>query len=184
MSAFLVSAATVATAEIGDKTQLLALFLVSRYKKPTAIILGMLFATIANHAGAAFLGQWLASLLAGPHFNLLLASAFLLTGLWLLIPDSQDEVRPSKLETHGVFVLTLCLFFLAEIGDKTQIATSLLAAKYQSVFTVTLGTTCGMLLANVPVIVFGKQLTDQIPGSMIRLASALIFIGIAIYMII
>jgi Ca2+/H+ antiporter, TMEM165/GDT1 family len=180
MEAFLVSAGVVALGEIGDKTQLLALMLAARFKKPVPIILGILVSTLANHALAGFLGSLVQALLPPQLLRWLVALAFFGVALWALKPDTLDE-EPPPLSRWGVFGVTVVAFFLAEIGDKTQIATMLLAAKFNSLAAVILGTTCGMLVADVPVILIGSVAATKIPFKAVRIVAALLFIVLGIY---
>lgn len=166
MEAFLSSTLAVAIAEIGDKTQLLALFLAARYGKPYLIVLGILLATLINHALSAWFGVVLAGAIPTDWIRWIISGSFFAIALWLLIPDKEDD-NMGRFANCGPFVATLVLFFLAEIGDKTQIATVILAAKYNvdiwMTCAVIVGTTLGMLLANVPVIFAGKWLMDKLP---------------------
>jgi putative Ca2+/H+ antiporter (TMEM165/GDT1 family) len=183
MEAFLSSTLAVAIAEIGDKTQLLALFLAARYSRPYTISLGVLLATLVNHALSAWLGAALARMIPEHWIPWLIAGSFIVIALWLLIPDEEDG-EMGRWASAGPFVATLVLFFLAEIGDKTQIATVVLAAKYSADFAsaavVILGTTFGMLLANVPVIFAGKWLMDRMPMAIARKAAFVLFVVLAI----
>lgn len=176
---FLVSTGLVAVAEIGDKTQLLALMLAARYRKPVPIILGILCATILNHAGAAALGFVVAKWLSGPAFQLLVAAGFIGMGLWALVPDKEDDDAGAR-TAGGVFLTTLVTFFLVEIGDKTQIATTLLAARFQELVLVTAGTTLGMMLANVPAVLLGEVATKVVPLNYVRIAAAVVFIALGV----
>ena len=172
MGALWISAGLVALAEIGDKTQLLAIILAARFRKPAPIILGILCATLLNHALASALGYYLAALIEGTTFQLLIGVAFIAMGCWVLIPDDEDA---SGLRTEsGVFLTTLTSFFFLEIGDKTQIATSLLAARFQDIVLVTAGTTLGMMLANVPAVFLGDKVVKTVPLKTIRIAAALL----------
>lgn len=177
MEAFLTSTLSVAIAEIGDKTQLLALLLICKFHKPWPIISGIFFATILNHCGAAWVGEFINHWLEPKTLTYLVAGAFIAMALWILIPDKVDEEQ-SLLDKFGPFLATFILFFIAEIGDKTQIATVLLAAKYQSIVMVTLGTTLGMLLANVPVVMLGKLGAEKLPLKWIRIGCAILFLGL------
>jgi len=176
MEAFLSSTFAVAVAEIGDKTQLLALFLVTKYGRPYIISLGVLLATLVNHALSAWFGAWLGNQLPTQYIPWVLSASFVIVAIWLLIPDKEDDDE-SRFSQYGPLVATLILFFLAEIGDKTQIATVILAAKYQNeAMWVVAGTTFGMLLANVPVIFAGKWLMQKMPMALAhKLAFALFF---------
>lgn len=176
---FLISTGLVAVAEIGDKTQLLALMLAARFRKPIPIILGILAATVLNHAAAAGLGFVVARWLSGATFQVLVAVGFIAMGLWALIPDKEDEDAAAK-TAGGVFVTTLVTFFLVEIGDKTQIATTLLAARFQNLLLVTAGTTLGMMLANVPAVLLGEAATKIVPLKYVRLAAAAVFVALGV----
>ena len=174
MEALLISAGVVAIAEIGDKTQLLALILAARFRKPVPIILGILAATILNHAAAAGLGFVVARYLSGPMFQLLVGVGFIGMALWALVPDKEDDDALAK--THGgIFLTTLVAFFLVEIGDKTQIATTLLAARFQEVLLVTAGTTLGMMAANVPAVLVGEAAVKVVPLKYVRIGAAVLF---------
>jgi len=179
MEILLSSTTAVAIAEIGDKTQLLSLFLASRFKQRYAIIAGILVATLFNHGASAWLGVWLLDRLP-PHLApWIISGSFLLIALWLLIPDKQDD-GPSSLDKYGAFVATTVLFFLVEIGDKTQIATVVLAAKYNETFWVITGTTLGMMLANVPVVFAGRWLMDRLPLNYARWGAFALFLAMAV----
>ncbi|MEX0619215.1 MAG: TMEM165/GDT1 family protein [Pseudohongiellaceae bacterium] len=174
MEAFLVSALTVALAEIGDKTQLLSLLLVIRFQRRLSIIAGILLATVLNHAASAWLGQSAAGLLSPEIIKWVVAISFFAIALWSLVPDKAQEVG-GPVNGYGAFIASTILFFLAEIGDKTQVATVILAAQYQQVVLVTAGTTLGMLAANVPVVIFGQQLMQRLPISGARIAASTVF---------
>ncbi|WP_337188325.1 TMEM165/GDT1 family protein [Phenylobacterium sp.] len=174
MEAFLVSTGLVAVAEIGDKTQLLALMLAARFRRPVPIILGILAATLLNHAAAASLGYFIARWLSGPAFQIAIGVGFILMAAWALIPDKDDEAAANR-SAGGVFLTTLVAFFLVEIGDKTQIATTLLAARFNEIFLVTLGTTFGMMLANIPAVLVGEAATKVVPLKYVRIAAAVVF---------
>lgn len=163
MEAFLVSAGMVALAEIGDKTQLLAIVLAARYRQPAPLVAGILLATLANHALAGLVGQWVMSAVGPATLRAGLALAFLAMAIWVLIPDRVDDDGPRETGRFGVFGTTIVAFFLAEMGDKTQIATVALAARYNAVVTVVAGTTVGMLLANVPAVFLGHRLSARLP---------------------
>jgi len=175
MEAFFVSAAVVAIAEIGDKTQLLALMLAARYRKPIPIILGIFCATLANHALAAWVGAEVAAWIGADAMRWVLAVTFIAMAGWCLIPDKADD-GPQAARQAGAFLATLVAFFLVEIGDKTQIATVALAARFNSLIAVTAGTTVGMLLANVPVVLFGDAIAKRLPFKWVRAAAALLFL--------
>ena len=175
MEAFFVSAAVVAVAEIGDRTQLLALMLAACYRKPVPIVLGILVATLANHALAAWVGAAVAAWVGAATMRWILGAAFIVMAGWCLIPDKAgDEPDPSG--NAGAFLATLVAFFLVEIGDKTQIATVALAARFQSLVLVTAGTTIGMMLANVPVVFFGDAIAKRLPLRILRSAAAILFL--------
>lgn len=181
MEAFLVSTGIVTLAEIGDKTQLLALLLILRFRRPWPIVLGILAATVANHALAGALGQLLGSLLSEVWLYSLLALSFVAVALWTLVPDKLDDDEGLSVSRFGVFTATLIAFFIAEMGDKTQIATVVLAAQFDAYVWVVLGTTLGMLLANVPVVFMGNALAGRLPLNLIRVLAALAFLLMAIY---
>lgn len=171
---FLVSTGIVALAEMGDKTQLLALLLTTQFRRPVPIVLGILVATLLNHAFAGAIGQWLASAITPELLRWILGVSFIAMAVWILIPDKLDDEAPAKSQA-GVFVATLIAFFLAEMGDKTQVATVALAAQYQSLVWVVLGTTAGMMIANVPVVIFGEWLTTRIPVRKLHVVCAIVF---------
>ena len=179
MEAFLVSAAVVAIAEIGDKTQLLALMLAARYRKPIPIILGILIATLANHALAAWLGEAVANWVGADTMRWILGISFIVMAGWCLVPDKADD-GPQAARRAGAFVATLVAFFIVEIGDKTQIATVALAARFQALAAVTFGTTCGMLLANAPVVLFGDVVAKRLPLGVVRIVAALLFVTLGV----
>lgn len=182
MEALLTSAAVVALAEIGDKTQLLAIVLATRFRKPLPIVLGILAATLANHALAAFVGERASALLDGTWFRYAVALSFILMAGWTLIPDKlhDDEARPAR---FGAFLTTLVAFFFVEMGDKTQIATVALGAQFQSVLLVTAGTTLGMMIANVPAVFLGNELIRRVPLHVVRTLAALLFLVIGIWLL-
>jgi len=183
LSALAISTSVVALAEMGDKTQLLSLMLAARYpKQALAIIGGIFIATIANHACAAFLGHWLTSFMSPDLLKWILGLSFVGIGLWLLVPDHIDDAEDSKVADRAfqVFLLTLGLFFVAEMGDKTQIATIALGAKYSDVLSVTVGTTLGMMLANAPAVWIGQKFTKRMPIKWVHAVAAITFISIGI----
>ena len=182
MEALLTSTAVVAIAEIGDKTQLLAIVLAARFRKPLPIVLGILAATLLNHALAAGFGYLIAQWLTGRTFQIVLGVAFIAMAAWALIPDKEDKGAAQR-SAGGVFLTTLVAFFLVEIGDKTQIATSLLAAQFQSVALVTVGTTLGMMLANVPAVFLGEAVTRIVPMKVVRTTAAVVFGAIGLWII-
>ena len=175
MESLLVSTGIVALAEIGDKTQLLAFILAAKFRRPLPICLGILAATIANHAFAGAVGAWLTRMITPETLRWILGVSFLAMAAWTLIPDKADE-DDAMLERFGVFGTTLVAFFLAEMGDKTQVATVMLAAQYSAYFWVVAGTTLGMMLANAPVVWLGDRLVKKVPIRVVHLVSALIFL--------
>ena len=181
MDAFLVSAGVVALGEIGDKTQLLALMLAARFRKPMPIIAGILVATLANHALAGFLGNTLRAMIDPGTLRWLLALSFFAVAIWALVPDTIDEDEPAPATRWGVFGVTVVAFFLAEMGDKTQVATVVLAARFPSLVAVVAGTTVGMLLADVPAVLIGKAAATKIPMKAARIAAALMFAALGVY---
>jgi putative Ca2+/H+ antiporter (TMEM165/GDT1 family) len=176
LEAFAVSAGVVAVGEIGDKTQLLALVLAARYRRPWPIVAGIFVATLANHAAAAALGAWLQGLFDATTLRWLLGASFLAVAAWMLVPDSAgaDAANTRATRGLGIFGITLVAFFLAEMGDKTQIATVMLAARYGSLVAVTAGTTLGMMMANVPAVLLGERALQLMPLQWVhRIAAAL-----------
>jgi putative Ca2+/H+ antiporter (TMEM165/GDT1 family) len=177
-----VSAGTVALAEIGDKTQLLALMLAARFRKPLAIVAGMLVATLLNHALAGWLGALVAHWLTPQVLRWVVAGSFFAIALWSLKPDTlEEDARPFS---QGAFLATVIAFFLAEIGDKTQVATVLLAARYSPLWMVVAGTTAGMLLANVPVVMLGSRFAHRLPLRAARIAAALLFLVLGVWVLV
>jgi putative Ca2+/H+ antiporter (TMEM165/GDT1 family) len=180
MEAFFVSTGIVALAEMGDKTQLLSLVLAARYRKPLPIVLGILVATLVNHGLAGAAGAWLTTLLGPTVLRWILAGSFIAMAVWMLIPDKLDEGDSDNSPRLGVFGTTVVAFFLAEMGDKTQIATVMLAARYHAWFAVVAGTTLGMMLANAPVVWFGDRITRRVPLRIVHIVSALIFAAMGV----
>jgi len=180
VDAFLVSTGIVALAEVGDKTQLLAFILAAKFRKPWPIIAGILVATIANHGFAGAVGAWGTTLMGQDTLRWLLGISFLAMAVWTLIPDRFDEDE-ANLARFGAFGTTLIAFFLAEMGDKTQVATVALAAQYQNLALVVAGTTVGMMIANVPAVIFGGKIADRMPVRLVHGIAAAIFaiLGIA-----
>ena len=176
MEAFLVSTGIVALAEMGDKTQLLALILAARFQRPWPIVLGILVATVANHALAGAVGAWVTTWLGPQVLRWVLGASFIAMAVWMLIPDKVDESDTGSAPRFGVFGTTLVAFFLAEMGDKTQIATVMLAAQYQPYLGVVAGTTLGMMLANAPVVWLGERMTRLLPLLVVHRVSAAIFL--------
>ncbi|HPE02216.1 MAG TPA: TMEM165/GDT1 family protein [Burkholderiaceae bacterium] len=181
LTAFAVSVGVVALAEIGDKTQLLALVLAAKFRKPWPIIAGIFFATLANHFLAGVVGVWLTSTLGPEAMRWILGISFLAMAAWMLIPDKLDEDSGARM-ARGAFMTTLVSFFLVEIGDKTQIATVALAAKYDALAAVVAGTTVGMMLANIPAVLLGNVAAEKLPVRTVHGVAAVIFalIGVAV----
>jgi Ca2+/H+ antiporter, TMEM165/GDT1 family len=173
----------VAIGEIGDKTQLLSLVLAARYRRPWPIIGGIFVATLVNHAIAGWVGNWVRSVVPAEALRWLLAASFFAVALWALKPDSLDEEKAAPPGHWGVFGVTTVAFFLAEMGDKTQVATVMLAAKFDSLAAVVVGTTLGMLAANVPVVFAGKLAADRIPFRAIRIVAAALFAAIGVWVL-
>jgi putative Ca2+/H+ antiporter (TMEM165/GDT1 family) len=183
LEAFLTSTALVALAEIGDKTQLLAILLATRFNRPLPIILGILCATIANHFLAALVGEQAAAFLDGTWFRYLIAVSFIAMAGWTLIPDTFDE-EAEKPARFGAFVTTVVAFFLVEMGDKTQLATIALGARFHAVLPVMAGTTLGMMLANVPAVLLGNALIRRVPLKTVRLVAAVLFLAIGVWLLV
>ncbi|PUE50342.1 hypothetical protein B9Z47_00805 [Limnohabitans sp. 2KL-1] len=175
MEAFLVSTGIVALAEMGDKTQLLSLVLAARFRKPWPIVLGILVATLANHGLAGAVGSWVTTMMGPTALRWVLGASFIAMAVWMLIPDKLDDEDSDSAPRMGVFLTTVVAFFLAEMGDKTQIATVMLAAQYNAWFMVVAGTTLGMMLANAPVVWLGDAITKRVPLRMVHIVSAVIF---------
>ncbi len=177
MEPVLISAFVVALAEIGDRTQLLAIVLATRFHKPWPIIAGIFVATLANHGLAATVGFLVSDFLHGRWFQYLVAVSFFATAAWALVPDKEDEeVKP--LSHAGVFMTTLVAFFLVEMGDKTQIATLSLAARFHNIVLVATGTTIGMMIANIPAVLLGRAATRIVPLNLVRIGAAVVFAGL------
>lgn len=180
MEAFLVSTGIVALAEMGDKTQLLSLVLAARYRKPWPIAWGILAATLLNHGLAGAAGAWVTTVVGPQALRWVLGASFIAMALWMLVPDKLDDAGADKSPRLGVFGTTLIAFFLAEMGDKTQVATVMLAARYNVWLPVVLGTTLGMMLANVPVVWFGDRVTRKVPIRVVHLVSAALFAALGV----
>jgi Ca2+/H+ antiporter, TMEM165/GDT1 family len=183
VEAFAVSTGIVALGEIGDKTQLLALILAARFRAPRPIIAGIFVATLANHAAAAALGAWLTRVIDPQAMRWILGASFIAVALWMLVPDRADDDLQARDATHaGVFWITTVAFFLAEMGDKTQIATVMLAARFNDLIAVTAGTTLGMMVANVPAVLLGDRVVKRVPVQWVHRIAAVVFaaIGVAI----
>jgi putative Ca2+/H+ antiporter (TMEM165/GDT1 family) len=184
LEAFLTSASLVALAEMGDKTQLLAMLLATRFRRPVPIIFGILFATLANHFLAALLGHSIAGVLTQDWFRYAVALGFIAMAAWTLVPDKIDENEPLRAPSGaGVFVTTLIAFFLVEMGDKTQVATIALGARFDNLLAVTAGTTLGMMVANVPAVLFGEALSRKVPMRALQIVAALLFLVLGLWMI-
>ncbi len=175
VEAFLVSTGVVALGEMGDKTQLLAIVLAAAFRRPLPIILGIFVATVVNHAAAGALGGWVAQLLGPDLLRWVIGLSFLAMALWMLIPDEIDEDEAARKHRFGVFGTTVIAFFLAEMGDKTQIATVALAARYADIVPVVLGTTAGMMLANVPAVFLGEKIAQKVSMKIVHGIAAAIF---------
>lgn len=175
MEALLISIGIVALAEIGDKTQLLTLVLAARYRKPWPIVAGIFVATLINHGIAGAVGAWLTTVIGPSAMRWVLGLSFLAMAAWMLIPDKLDDDTGQARRIGGVFLSTAVLFFFVEIGDKTQVATVALAARYESLMAVVLGTTIGMMLANAPVAFFGEALAKRLPVRIVHHVAAAVF---------
>ena len=181
MQAFLLSTGIVALAEMGDKTQLLALVLAARFKRPWLIVAGIFVATLLNHAAAGALGAWVTTQISPQTLRYILGASFIAMAAWMLVPDKLGDAADKKAPRFGVFGTTVVLFFLAEMGDKTQIATVMLAARFDAYFYVVAGTTLGMMLANAPVVWLGERMTQLVPLRVVRLVSAAVFLGLGLW---
>jgi len=180
MEALLVSIGIVALAEIGDKTQLLTLVLAARYKKPWPIVAGIFVATLVNHGIAGALGAWLTQAIGPDVMRWILGASFIAMAAWMLVPDKLDDDESASKQRGGVFLTTTILFFFVEIGDKTQIATVALAARFDSLAAVVMGTTIGMILANAPVAFFGEALAKKMPVRIVHVVTAVIFAALGV----
>lgn len=179
MEAFLASTLAVAIAEIGDKTQLLALFLATRFTSRLAIINGIIVATLVNHGLSAWLGVWISELLPPGWLAWIVGGSFILIALWILVPDDH-QTRDDAVLARGAFLATTVLFFLAELGDKTQVATVVLAARYAETVAVVLGTTLGMLIANIPVVMAGHWIMERMPMAWTRRIAFVLFVAFGV----
>jgi putative Ca2+/H+ antiporter (TMEM165/GDT1 family) len=175
LEALFISIAIVALAEIGDKTQLLSLALITRYRQPWPIVAGILVATLLNHALAGWVGAWVASALGPVVLRWVLAVSFFAMAAWILVPDKLGDVK-AQVGRFGVFGVSLVAFFIAEMGDKTQLATVALAARFSAFHAVVAGTTIGMLLANVPVVLLGDRISNRVPAHLVRRIAAALFV--------
>ena len=183
IEAFTTSTVVVALAEIGDKTQLLAIMLAARFKRPWPIIAGILVATLANHFLAALAGSAAAGWFDGPWFRYAVATGFLAMAVWTLVPDTLDDEEASAPARFGAFLTTLAAFFFVEMGDKTQVATIALGARFHDALAVTAGTTLGMMLANVPAVMLGGELVCRVPLRAVRIAAATLFAVIGLWLL-
>ena len=183
MQTFFISTLTVTLAELGDKTQLLALILAAKYRRPWPIAAGILAATLVNHALAGTIGVVIAGWLEPRILQWIVAASLIVISLWTLKPDKADEKEAEHGTNHGVFIATAISFFLAEMGDKTQIATAVIAAEYQPLWQVIAGTTTGMLLADIPVIWLGSKFAARLPMRAIRYTTALFFVAMGIWIL-
>jgi putative Ca2+/H+ antiporter (TMEM165/GDT1 family) len=174
MDAFIISTASVAVGELGDKTQLLALILATRLRKPVPIIAGIFVATLLNHLGACLVGEWASKLITPQILRWVLGISFLAVAAWALIPDKVDDEVKTR-GSYGVFVLTAVTFFLAEMGDKTQIVALALAAKYNDLIAVVAGTTLGMMIVNIPTVLCAERATQWIPVKVVRVIAAAVY---------
>ena len=181
MESLYIPAFIVALAEIGDKTQLLALLLAARFRRPWPIIWGIVVATLANHFAAGAVGKWVSTFFSEATLSWILAACFIAVAAWTLIPDKLDDDEESHLKRYGPFLTTLIAFFLAEMGDKTQVATVMLAAQYPHFWLVVAGTTLGMLIANVPVVLAGHFSAEKLPLTLIHRVAAVCFLGLGLY---
>jgi putative Ca2+/H+ antiporter (TMEM165/GDT1 family) len=182
MQAFLVSLSTVAVAEMGDRTQILSLVLAAKFRKPVPVIAAILLATIANHAVAGFIGVSFAKFLTPRILDIVVGISMLGMAAWTLIPDKLDDAA-AKTDGHGAFMATLIAFFIAEIGDKTQIATAALAAGYHDLVAVVTGSTTGMMFANIPVVFMGSRFAAKLPMAAIHKIAASLFVVLGAYFI-
>jgi Ca2+/H+ antiporter, TMEM165/GDT1 family len=180
LQALLVSTGVVALGEIGDKTQLLALLLAARFREPVPIILGILVATLANHAGASALGSWITRSIDPQWLRWALGLSFLAVAAWMLVPDKPGTLAAGHTGRFGVFGITTVAFFLTEMGDKTQVATVMLAARFDSIWVVTAGTTLGMMIANVPAVLLGDKVVDWVPVRWVHRIAAAVFAVIGV----
>jgi putative Ca2+/H+ antiporter (TMEM165/GDT1 family) len=179
VEAFLVSTLIVAIGEMGDKTQLLALVLAARYRRAVPIIMGILVATLANHALAGIAGEWVRGAMSPETLRGILGASFIAIGAWTLVPDEMDS-QPDAATRRNVILVTLSAFFVAEMGDKTQLATVALAAQYHALAAVVAGTTLGMLLANIPIVCIANKAAPRLPMKAIRIAAAVLFLGLGV----
>jgi putative Ca2+/H+ antiporter (TMEM165/GDT1 family) len=180
VEAFFISTGLVALGEMGDKTQLLAMLLAVRFRRPVPIVAGILVATLANHAAAGAVGGWVARALGPEMLRWIIGSSFIAMAAWMMLPDRIDDDRTETVSRFGVFGTTLVAFFLAEMGDKTQVATVALAARYPDLLAVVAGTTLGMMLANVPAVYLGERVAAKVPMQLVHGIAALIFAALGV----
>jgi putative Ca2+/H+ antiporter (TMEM165/GDT1 family) len=180
MEAFLISTGIVALAEMGDKTQLLALVLAARFRRPWPIVLGIFVSTLVNHGLAGAVGSWVTGVLGPDVLRWVLGGSFIAMALWMLIPDKLDEEDADAKPKYGVFLTTVVAFFLAEMGDKTQVATVMLAARFNAWAPVVAGTTLGMMIANAPVVWFGDRITRKVPIKLVHTIGAVVFLVLGV----
>lgn len=180
MEAFLVSTGAVALGEMGDKTQLLAMLLAVKFRRPLPIVLGIVVATLVNHAGAGLVGTWVAHALGPNLLRWIIGLSFIGMAAWMLVPDKIDSEEAERAPRFGVFGTTLLAFFMAEMGDKTQLATVALAAHYQNLLAVVAGTTLGMLIADVPAVFAGEAIAKRVPMKTVHAIAAAIFVALGI----
>ena len=183
LEALFTSTAIVALAEIGDKTQLLAIVLAARFKRPVPIVFGILVATLANHFLAALAGSLVAGWFDGPAFRYAVAVGFLAMAAWTMVPDTFDDDEAPAVSRGGAFLTTLVAFFFVEMGDKTQVATIALGARFHDALAVTAGTTLGMMLANVPAVLLGGELVKRVPLGVVRTVAALLFAVLGLWLL-
>lgn len=183
MEAFLVSSGAVALAEIGDKTQLLSLVLAAKFRRPWPICAGIFVASLASHALAAEVGAWLAHWLTPDLQRWLIGLSFLAVAAWALLPEREEHLDAPARPAHGVFLASVAAFFVAELGDRTQIATVVLGARYQPLWQVVAGSTAGMLVANVPVVFLGARFAARLPLRATRLAAAALFAALGVWVL-
>jgi len=183
METYIVSTVLVALAEMGDRTQLLAVMLASRFRRPVPILLGIAAATVANHGLAALVGFYLSNLLSAAWFKYAVSASFIAMAVWALVPDKEEdgEGDRSNRAGFGVFLTTAISFFLVEMGDKTQVATAALAARFHDVLIVAAGTSSGMMLANIPAVFLGHNVTRVLPMAALRVAAALVYLGLGVW---
>jgi putative Ca2+/H+ antiporter (TMEM165/GDT1 family) len=174
MDPFFISTGSVAVGELGDKTQLLSLILATRLRKPVPIIAGIFVATLVNHLIACLVGEWVSTLITPNILRWVLGISFLAVAAWALVPDKMDDEVKTQ-GTYGIFVLTMITFFVAEMGDKTQIIALALAAKYNALLAVVAGTTLGMMLVNVPTVLLAERATKWVPLKVVRVIAAIIY---------